>query len=353
MFRGLGGRAAALVRVLLLVLAVCSPGLARAQSADDRALAEALFDQALKLLDAKDYAAACPKLEESQRLDPGVGTLLYLADCYEQEGRTASAWATFREAGYAAEKAGQAERQKLAQDNAARLKPSLSMLTIIVKKPALGLVIERDGTEVKEPLWGTPVPVDPGTHTIAARAPGKKPWSGEVEVGGEAAQAQLEVPTLEDAPKPPPEEVGKPSGSQASAGGKTSDIEDVPAPGQTQRLLGWITMGVGVVTLAAGGYFALQAATLKSDADAYCRPDDPTLCREQGLENDEDGRSNATLANITIPTGVFAVGVGVALILTAPSADDAKARARRSPSLAGVTPVVGPRGGGLMWSSSW
>jgi len=59
-----------------------------------------------------DYAAACPKLEESQRLDPALGTLLNLADCREQEGNVATAWSLFRDAESLARRGGHAESSR-------------------------------------------------------------------------------------------------------------------------------------------------------------------------------------------------------------------------------------------------
>src|SRR5512138_2397422 len=108
-----------------LALAAALP--ARADTtAEQRAAAQALFDDARRLMADKKYAEACPKLEESQRLDPGIGTLLNLAECQSLTGRTASAWANFLEAAYQAKAAGQAKRENTARSRAAALEPKLS-----------------------------------------------------------------------------------------------------------------------------------------------------------------------------------------------------------------------------------
>src|SRR5689334_20626402 len=102
------GRGRSPLAVLLLVLGLLWTSLAQAQtSAADKAAAEALFDEGVKLLQKGKYEEACKKLEASERVDSGIGTLLYLADCYEKLGKTASAWATFRAAASKAQSAGQ------------------------------------------------------------------------------------------------------------------------------------------------------------------------------------------------------------------------------------------------------
>src|SRR5580765_1857550 len=74
-------------------------GLALAEPSDaDRTLAAALFREGKALMDKGDFAPACAKLEESQRLDPGGGTILNLALCHEKEGRFARSWSEFTEA---------------------------------------------------------------------------------------------------------------------------------------------------------------------------------------------------------------------------------------------------------------
>src|SRR5258708_17552643 len=90
-------------------------------SPDDRATAQALFDQAKQLATSGKYADACPKFEESERLDPGIGTQFQLASCYEHVGRIASAWTLFLDVASAARGMKQPEREKVARERAAAL----------------------------------------------------------------------------------------------------------------------------------------------------------------------------------------------------------------------------------------
>ncbi|NOU28880.1 MAG: hypothetical protein HOO96_13330, partial [Polyangiaceae bacterium] len=49
--------------------------------------AETLFREGRKALEAGDYAVACAKFAESQRIEPAPGTLLNLAGCEERSGK--------------------------------------------------------------------------------------------------------------------------------------------------------------------------------------------------------------------------------------------------------------------------
>jgi hypothetical protein len=64
----------------------------------DKSLATQLFRRGATWSTRGAFREGCRKLEESQRLDPGGGTLLNVALCHEKEGRTATAWAEFTEA---------------------------------------------------------------------------------------------------------------------------------------------------------------------------------------------------------------------------------------------------------------
>src|SRR6185437_11777695 len=109
-----------LALVLVATLAVTgTASTAYAQQAGaDVATAQALFDDGKRLMAAKDFAHACPKLVESQRLDPGGGTLFAIAICHEGEGKTATAWADYNVAGAEARRDGRRDREQAALEKA-------------------------------------------------------------------------------------------------------------------------------------------------------------------------------------------------------------------------------------------
>ena len=245
---------------------------ARAEGgASDKASAEALFDAALRAMKEGKYAEACPKLENSQRIDPGVGTLLYLGDCYEKIGRTASAWATFREAQSQAEASGQAKRAKAARDRVDKLEPQLSYLTIEVAEGTrvlTGLKVKRDGVEAAPGIFGAAVPQDPGPTKIDVTAPDHESFSVTVTIQSRARQTVL-IPTLaatEPAAKPltmpevpslTPPPVGATAQPAQVAPPAPPPVADSD-PGSGQRVIGLVVAGLllllsGVLVLRGPG----------------------------------------------------------------------------------------------------
>lgn len=308
---------------------VAGLGLARAagaQGANDKAAAEALFDQAKRLMDEKRYPEACPKFADSQRLDPGVGTLLNLARCYKLNGQNASAWSTYREAASQARAARQEDREQHARDEAAALEAGLTRLVIEVAPETAklqGLVIKRDGTPVPEGLWGVPAPVDPGVRSIDVTAPGKLPVHLEARAEGAGATAKVVIPPLADAPagdgaasaavvgvpaSPPPNDAGTPppaaSGSQSSGTG--------------QRIAGFVLGGLGAAGIATGTIFGLLSVAENKAADNA----DTSSGRRRHENNAESAR---TVAFIALGAGAAALVGGIVLIATAPSGSSREA----------------------------
>lgn len=305
-----------LLPVVLLILVTTS---ASAQEAADKAAAEALFDEGRKLMAAGNFEDACPKLEASQRLDPGVGTMLNLADCQQKTGKTASAWAQFREAISAAHNAGSLEREEIARSRARELESKLSYLTIETWK-GQRVQVTRDGEPVDEAVLGSAIPVDPGAHVISAAAPGKRSWSTTVQVGATADRVSVAVPIL-------PDDQGRATGVLPAARGESAERPSGAGSISTQRVLAIVAGGVGVVGLGIGVGFGLKAASRWDDAKSGCNPY-PNNCGAQSARLADAAKSSAMVSTIAFAVGVAGVAGGLVLWLTAP-----KHSAERSASL--------------------
>lgn len=269
-----------------------------APSAADKATAQTLYDDGMKLVAKKQYEAACKKLEESDRLDPGMGTKYRLAECYENLGRTASAWVLFREVADEAKATAQADREKRARERATKLAPKLSHLTINVTS-SKGLEVKRDGAVIGEGQFGAAVAVDPGPHVVEASAPGKKPFSKTVDVAATTDET-ITIPMLEDQPvvvdAPKPSDDGK--------------------KGEWQKPAALIAGGVGVVALGVSTALVLSARSLMSDSEARCVGN---LCDAEGIDLRDRAVSRGNIATAFFVVGAVAIAGGAVLYLTAPS----------------------------------
>jgi len=119
----------------VLVFALSRQG-STAPTEVESALATALFNEGRALMNQGRWSEACVKFSESQRLDPGGGTLLNLALCHEMEGKLATAWAEFNEALAIAERQSRSDRVVFARSHIDKLEPRLSHVVVIVSEPA-------------------------------------------------------------------------------------------------------------------------------------------------------------------------------------------------------------------------
>ncbi len=305
-------RRAAIHVAVFAVLIGAASGVARAEPRDPAA-AEALFDEGRALMRDGQFARACPKLEASQRLDPGVGTLLNLGDCYESAGRYASAWARFREAASAALSAGQSERERIARGRAAALEPKLSRLVVRVAEDDPALAVAKDGVPIDREAWGSAVPLDPGEHALEATAPGKKSWHGTVSISAAPMTVTVDVPSLEAsppaAPAPLPPRATDPVGFPATPSPARDDSRGLGA----QRGVAVGAAGVGVVALVLAGGLALSARSIYSDARGHCTS---AGCDPDGVRLGHDAGVRADFATAGVIVGGVALAAATVLWLT-------------------------------------
>ena len=306
---------------LAITLATAS---AHAQS-NNVARAEALFEEAKALMSKGDYTKACPKFAASQKLDPGVGTLLNLGTCYERQGKAASAWATFQEAANAARRANQEERARFAERRAADLAKHLPRVVIRVDNPASALEVKLDGTAVDSSEWGSPVPVDPGQHTIEVSAPGKRSWTTTVDVGNEPTQSDVAVPVLAD-------EAATPLAVHQPL---VAEVEPPPPPAASSPLrpVGIVVGALGLVGLGVGAGFGINAMGKNNEAMTHC-PASPQCADQTGVDLTNQARDSALASTVAFIIGGVMLAAGVTLFIAAPHSKRA------------VTAFIGPLGVG-------
>jgi serine/threonine-protein kinase len=314
---------------LVLAIALASPRPVLGQTKGDVARADALFNAAKALTDAGQFADACAKFAESKRLAPGLGVTLYLADCYEHIGHTASAWTEFRSAeGQARER--NDKRAEVARARAQALEPKLTRITITVAPtvPRTGLSILRDGLPVESEELGIAVPVDPGDHVVVVSSPNHPTRTLSAHVGPEKPAVTVPIDTLDDGTSPAlPATVAANAAAGStpppvSAGTPLVDTPDGGPPprdggGTTRRWLGLGVGGLGVVGVGLGTALGLMAKS-KLDQSNGGPCDATNHCDASGLSMRKDAESAANLSTILFVAGGVALATGVVLYVTAP-----------------------------------
>ena len=345
--------------VVFFAIATLTPAVVLAQSAQDKADAEVLFNAGKAALAAGNLADACQKLAASQSKDPAIGTALYLAECYERSGKIASAWAQFHQAEDMANQRHDS-RAALAKARADRLVPS--RITIVMApgaKDVPGLEVKRDGEVVGPALVGLASPVDGGSHTVVATAPGRRSFEWHGDVAEQRGTITVTIPKLESesAPvasttAPPPVTTTAPPPSNPPPIATTPPPPPHEGGGMSGVKIGGIVVaGVG---LAAIGVSSILGVVAHDQYQGVLAKNGTGTCVEvAGVSNAQCGTiqdkntADAAKTLADVGTGVFIGGcvlavAGVVLFFVAP-------KAKHDVGLT-VTPMIGSNGGGAFLS---
>ena len=283
--------------VLALGLSVALPAVkaradAPAAGGTPAALSEALFREGRQRMTDGSYGEACPKLAESQRLDPHLGTLLNLAFCHAHQGLTATAWAEYAQAAAEAQRAGRKENEATAREQMKSLDAVLSRITLVAPSPPPGLEVTLDGAALGAGALGSSLPVDPGHHEFVARAPGLTSARWTVDALPGPSSQIVKVPELES-PVPAP---------------------DAPSPPAEPALRSWyvgpiVFGGLTLVGAGLGTYFGLAAISKNTIASKECPQGQ---CSGPGLTDDHAARVDATAS--TVAFGVAAAAAVTSVV---------------------------------------
>lgn len=143
---------------------------------------------------------------------------------------------------------------------------------------------------------GAPIEVDPGSHTVRVERASFQPGEEHVDVqegqrGSEIVVALRREEVVAPPPPPPP-----------------------PKPSAGVPLGTWILGGVGVVALGSFGFFALSGRDEERSLRSSCAP----YCTTSQISG---ARGDYVIANVSLVTGVIALGAAVIVgIVASPSA---------------------------------
>jgi hypothetical protein len=276
---------------------------------DSAAAAESLFNDAREAMSRKDFGAACDKFRESDRLDPAVGTRFNLANCEEQRGQLATAWALYRQV---IEKlAAEDPRLPIAKERSRALDARVPRLTIRARQelPA-GTKITVAGLMLGTASLGSSMPLNPGTYRVSIGSPGKPTQELTVTLA-EGDAADVAVPLGSSAiPAARPNSAA----DQASESDSQSADEDVR---DNRKLLAYAVGGVGATALAVGIVTGLTGLHKESIGNADCS-DVTRTCTQSGHDANQSARSLATVSTIGFAAGILGVGLGSYFWLTLP-----------------------------------
>jgi len=309
---------------LLAIVTISASARATEPTTGERAIAESLYDRGRRQMDDGQVTTACETFAESQRLDPGTGTLLNLASCHEAAGKLASAWVEFREAIATLRHEKRTDRLRYALDHLAAVEPRLAYVTISVPEAAQGHapVVTLDGRILGPAAWGVAIPVDAGWHEALAQSDAGGPWRATIKIR-DGQRRRLDVPsrielagtTIVD------EDDGVPVTTTARA---AASLEPPPspelregstksrAPSNRRRVAGLVVAGAGVLALGFGAYAGWRAHDLWGQRNLECPMD---ACTAEGVRLGSRAVSTSTVATWTIVGGVVALGAAALLLL--------------------------------------
>jgi len=294
------------------------------QSSDaDKAKAQALYDEGMIALEAKDYAAACPRFERATEIVPeGIGVKLMLAECWEGWGKLGRSYQMYATAEAEAKKAGQKERQNKAAARLKALEPKVAKLTITVASTisAPNLVITANGNPVPQQSWGSAIAIDAGQVVVRATSPVDGTFEQTVSApAGRASSVTVDTLTgakAEPAPRRAPEAVAPVTPAPPATDDSASE--------HPYSTAGWAVGSAGVAVLGVGIGLGVKSLLDAQDADEIC-PNE--LCPSQEAV---DLSAQAQTFNIAgwVLTGVGAAATVAGVVLIALPAPSEKTTAR-------------------------
>jgi hypothetical protein len=332
------------VGALVVSLLVASARPAFAVTDEERSAARAAAGQGADAFEAGRWQEAVDLFTRAEAIVHSPIHLLYLGRAQVKLGQWVKAYENFNRIKREGAPANAPAAVKKAVDDAAKelgsLEPQLPQVATRVKNPTGDVEVQMDGTPIPPLLVGLMRPVDPGQHVFVAKTATASSESVTLDVQPSSRHTvELELKPL-TAPAPPPPVTAPPPATPLAP----ATIDTGASSGGTNgmRIASYGAFGLGVVGVALGTVFIIQAGSTQKEADDLCPSEPCDPARKPEIDKkDDDAASQRTLALVGYGVGGVALATGVTLFILSGKKSEAAARA---PS---IQPYVGYRAAGI------
>ncbi|HVY27945.1 MAG TPA: hypothetical protein VHB79_15420 [Polyangiaceae bacterium] len=216
-----------------------------------------------------------------------------------------------------------------AEQMQAALAPRIPQLKVELVHPAEGtdITVELDHVALKSALVGVPFQVNPGKHSISARA-GADHVDRDVAIAErDSARVVLDVASLHSAAPATTAASNEPPASPGAAAAAAPASDEAPrhpaAKSSTGRhIAGWIVLGLGAGGLVTAGVLGAKAIEQHSLYEDRCPQGKCSSAYQQYYDTYQ---TNQLLAIVSGGVGVVAFGAGLYLVLSGDSSSSNEA----------------------------
>lgn len=277
----------------VILLAISSVSAARAETD----AAAALFDNGRDAMKRGDFEVACARFDESNRLEPAVGTELNLALCEEKLGRELSAWRRLQRVIDALPRGD--DRLPIARQHRDDIDVRLPRVRLIAGAalPVAAQISVGDSRLTTSGL-GVDIPVERGELMIRVEAP--QHFAREYRLAlSQGARATL---LIEAGPS-----------MQLAAQRRAPTAARVSPTRTPAKTAGLVSVGVGGALLLAGAATGVAAIRAKHEMDDRC--DEQLACSQRGVDAAARGKGFALASTLAFAAGGIGVATGAWLLL--------------------------------------
>lgn len=312
-----------------LLMLTCSTAFA-APTDQERAAARSLATEGINAFEAGRNGEALDKLERAFQLAsiPTIG--LWSARALEKAGKLVEANERLMAVGRYDVTRSDPEVFNQAKADAEQMQtalaPRIPQLKVELAHVNEGtdITVELDHVALKSALVGVPFHVNPGKHSVTARA-GTQHVDRDVAIAERDSAkvtpdvASLRAPAPAGAPAPGGASEPGPTSAGASSGASPAS-DEVPRPAQSsstgRHIAGWVVLGLGAGGLITAGVLGAKAIEQHSLYEDRCPQG---MCSSAYQKYYDTYQTNQLMAIVSGSVGVVAFGAGLYLVLSGDS----------------------------------